>query len=141
MGVDGGVSMWGGSCTEPSSRPVLPQLESLPYDERPLPAARKQPGAVATEPETRDTDSSEPPRVGTMGEPEPLTEKALREASSAVDVLGEALVRTEARINSLQTTGGGGRLHRAPRLAGPDAATALCPHCSMEKSLREAAQA
>lgn len=138
--------MWGGSCTEPGSRPVLPQLKSLPYDERPLPATRKQPGAVATEPETRDTDSSEPPRAGTVGEPEPLTEKALREASSAVDVLGEALVRTEARINSLQTTGRGGRLHRAPRLAGPDAATALCPHCSMEKSfdsysLREAAQA
>ncbi|XP_067574102.1 centrosomal protein of 104 kDa isoform X4 [Pseudorca crassidens] len=87
-----GVSMWGGSCTEPGSRPVLPQLESLPYDERPLPATRKQPGAVATEPETRDTDSSEPPRAGTVGEPEPLTEKALREASSAVDVLGEALV-------------------------------------------------
>ncbi|XP_033288648.1 centrosomal protein of 104 kDa isoform X3 [Orcinus orca] len=72
--------------------PPKAHLESLPYDERPLPATRKQPGAVATEPETRDTDSSEPPRAGTVGEPEPLTEKALREASSAVDVLGEALV-------------------------------------------------
>nr|XP_030736401.1 centrosomal protein of 104 kDa isoform X4 [Globicephala melas] len=72
--------------------PLKAHLESLPYDERPLPATRKQPGAVATEPETRDTDSSEPPRAGTVGEPEPLTEKALREASSAVDVLGEALV-------------------------------------------------
>ncbi|XP_026966201.1 centrosomal protein of 104 kDa isoform X1 [Sagmatias obliquidens] len=72
--------------------PPKAHLKSLPYDERPLPATRKQPGAVATEPETRDTDSSEPPRAGTVGEPEPLTEKALREASSAVDVLGEALV-------------------------------------------------
>ncbi|XP_059997611.1 centrosomal protein of 104 kDa isoform X4 [Lagenorhynchus albirostris] len=72
--------------------PPKAHLESLPYDERPLPATRKQPGAVATEPKTRDTDSSEPPRAGTVGEPEPLTEKALREASSAVDVLGEALV-------------------------------------------------
>ncbi|XP_054939792.1 centrosomal protein of 104 kDa isoform X2 [Physeter macrocephalus] len=72
--------------------PPKAHLESLPYDERPLPATRKQPGAVATEPERRDTDSGEPPRAGTVGEPEPLTEKALREASSAVDVLGEALV-------------------------------------------------
>ncbi|XP_059944839.1 centrosomal protein of 104 kDa isoform X2 [Mesoplodon densirostris] len=72
--------------------PPEAHLESLPYDERPLPATRKQPGAVATEPEKRDTDSGEPPRAGTVGEPEPLTEKALHEASSAVDVLGEALV-------------------------------------------------
>ncbi|KAM9107515.1 centrosomal protein of 104 kDa isoform 3-T4 [Megaptera novaeangliae] len=72
--------------------PPKTHLESLPYDERPLPATRKQPGAVAAEPERRDTDSGEPPRAGTTGEPEPLTEKALREASSAVDVLGEALV-------------------------------------------------
>ncbi|XP_061041062.1 centrosomal protein of 104 kDa isoform X2 [Eubalaena glacialis] len=72
--------------------PPKAHLEFLPYDERPLPATRKQPGAVAAEPERRDTDSGEPPRAGTAGEPEPLTEKALREASSAVDVLGEALV-------------------------------------------------
>ncbi|XP_068394852.1 centrosomal protein of 104 kDa isoform X2 [Eschrichtius robustus] len=72
--------------------PPKTHLESLPYDEQPLPATRKQPGAVAAEPERRDTDSGEPPRAGTAGEPEPLTEKALREASSAVDVLGEALV-------------------------------------------------
>ncbi|XP_057410580.1 centrosomal protein of 104 kDa isoform X2 [Balaenoptera acutorostrata] len=72
--------------------PPKTHLESLPYDERPLPATCKQPGAVAAEPERRDTDSGEPPRVGTAAEPEPLTEKALREASSAVDVLGEALV-------------------------------------------------
>ncbi|XP_036726603.1 centrosomal protein of 104 kDa isoform X2 [Balaenoptera musculus] len=72
--------------------PPKTHLESLPYDERPLPATRKQPGAVAAEPERRDMDSGEPPRAGTAGEPEPLTEKALREASSTVDVLGEALV-------------------------------------------------
>ncbi|XP_058911790.1 centrosomal protein of 104 kDa isoform X3 [Kogia breviceps] len=72
--------------------PPKAHLESLPYDERPLPATRRQPGAVAMEPERRDTDGGEPPRAGTVGEPEPLTEKALREASSAVDVLGEALV-------------------------------------------------
>lgn len=33
------------------------------------------------------------PRGGIAGEPEPLSEKALREASAAVDVFGEALVR------------------------------------------------
>lgn len=65
--------------------------EALPYDERPLPAVHKQPGA-AVEPEKRDLDASEAPRAGAAGEPEPLTEKALREASSAIEVLGEALV-------------------------------------------------
>ncbi|XP_058408713.1 centrosomal protein of 104 kDa isoform X1 [Diceros bicornis minor] len=67
-------------------------LEPLPYDERPLPAIRKQPGAAAMEPEKSDGDISEAPKGGIAGEPEPLTEKALREASSAVDVLGESLV-------------------------------------------------
>lgn len=44
------------------------------------------------EPENRDLDASEAARVGDAGEPEPLPEKALREASSAIEVLGEALV-------------------------------------------------
>lgn len=74
--------------------PVL-QLESLPYDERPLPAVRKQPGAAAVGPEKSDGDVSEGPRAGAAGDPEPLTEKALREASSAIDVLGEALVKKQ----------------------------------------------
>lgn len=64
----------------------------MPYDERPLPASRKQPAAAALEPEKSDTDISEAPRGGAAGEPEPLTEKALREAGPAVDVLGESLV-------------------------------------------------
>uniref|UniRef100_A0A9L0RAJ9 Centrosomal protein of 104 kDa n=1 Tax=Equus caballus TaxID=9796 RepID=A0A9L0RAJ9_HORSE len=72
--------------------PRRTHLESLPYDERPLPAVRKQPGAAAVGPEKSDGDVSEGPRAGAAGDPEPLTEKALREASSAVDVLGEALV-------------------------------------------------
>lgn len=96
VGVDGA----GGEdpTPEPRSRPFLTQLESLPYDERPLPVTRKQPGRVAAEPEPeRSTmEPAEAPRGGVVGEPEPLTEKALREASSAVDVLGEALVRREA---------------------------------------------
>lgn len=66
--------------------------ESLPYDERPLPVTRKQLGAAVSEAERRDMLGDEARRADAAGEPEPLTEKALREASSAVDVLGEALV-------------------------------------------------
>ncbi|XP_073759553.1 centrosomal protein of 104 kDa isoform X2 [Callorhinus ursinus] len=79
--------------TQPQSLPaqMFQQLQSVPYDERPLPASRKQP-AVALEPEKSDSDVSEAPRGGAAGEPEPLTEKALREAGPAVDVLGESLV-------------------------------------------------
>ncbi|XP_047647165.1 centrosomal protein of 104 kDa isoform X4 [Phacochoerus africanus] len=74
--------------------PPKTHLESLPYDERPLPVTHKQPGGVAAEPEPERSamEPAEAPRGGVVGEPEPLTEKALREASSAVDVLGEALV-------------------------------------------------
>nr|XP_048272212.1 centrosomal protein of 104 kDa isoform X1 [Myodes glareolus]XP_048272219.1 centrosomal protein of 104 kDa isoform X1 [Myodes glareolus] len=67
-------------------------VDALPYDERPLPITRKQLGEASTEPEVKDTDSSDVQRRGVSGEPEPLTEKALREASSAIDILGEALV-------------------------------------------------
>uniref|UniRef100_A0A8I5NFH5 Centrosomal protein of 104 kDa n=1 Tax=Papio anubis TaxID=9555 RepID=A0A8I5NFH5_PAPAN len=66
--------------------------ESLPYDERPLPAIRKHHGEAVVEPEMSDADISDARRGGLSGEPEPLTEKALREASSAIDVLGETLV-------------------------------------------------
>lgn len=79
---------------QPAALPLPLQLQSLPYDERPLPAVHKQPGVAAVEPEDGDRDMSEAPRGATAGEPERLTEKALREASSAVDALGEALVKT-----------------------------------------------
>lgn len=69
-------------------------MEVLPYDERPLPVIRKQLGEASTEPEAREVDSSDVRRRGASGEPEPLTEKALREASSAIDILGEALVNS-----------------------------------------------
>lgn len=91
-------------CSQPPFLSPL-QLQSLPYDERPLPAVHKQPGAAAVEPEDGDRDMSEAPRGATAGEPERLTEKALREASSAVDVLGEALVKT----THVPGGGGGGR--------------------------------
>ncbi|NWH76291.1 CE104 protein, partial [Piaya cayana] len=68
--------------------------EVLPHDERPLPAVCKQSDeAVAyLEPEVTQEDVSDSPRSGIAGEPEPLTEKVLREASPAVEVFGEALV-------------------------------------------------
>lgn len=85
-------------CTaDPPSLPTThPHLkahrEPLPYDERPLPAVRKLPAAAAVEPDKSDVDTSEAPRGRALGAPEPLTEKALREASSAIEVLGETLV-------------------------------------------------
>ncbi|KFO93218.1 Centrosomal protein of 104 kDa [Buceros rhinoceros silvestris] len=79
-----------------ASREALPKdgAEFLPYDERPLPAACKQAdeAIVYLEPERTEEDISHTPRSGITGEPEPLTEKALREASPAVEVFGEALV-------------------------------------------------
>ncbi|XP_078001866.1 centrosomal protein of 104 kDa isoform X2 [Phascolarctos cinereus] len=67
-------------------------VDLLPYDERPLPAVLKQQGETNVEPEKVEEDVSMVPKGGIAGEPEPLTEKALREASSAIEVLGEALV-------------------------------------------------
>ncbi|NWX32162.1 CE104 protein, partial [Notiomystis cincta] len=69
-------------------------VEFLPYDERPLPTICKQVDeAVAyLEPEVTEEDVGDAPRTGNTGEPEPLTEKALREASPVVEVFGETLV-------------------------------------------------
>nr|XP_048681405.1 centrosomal protein of 104 kDa isoform X3 [Caretta caretta]XP_048681407.1 centrosomal protein of 104 kDa isoform X3 [Caretta caretta] len=80
----------------PASVESFPKInvEFLPYDERPLPAIRKQheDGFAYLEPEMNEEDISDTPRSGITGEPEPLTEKALREASPATEVFGEALV-------------------------------------------------
>ncbi|XP_044308269.1 centrosomal protein of 104 kDa isoform X2 [Varanus komodoensis] len=92
--------------TQPSSPPaaqVAPisaeafpkvNVEFLPYDERPLPTVRKQQeeGFACLDPEMSEEDPGDTPRSGTVGEPEPLTEKALREASPAIEVFGESLV-------------------------------------------------
>lgn len=73
--------------------PAKSVAEALPYDERPLPATRRQQGDALLQPETSDADGSEDARrAGVPGEPEPLTEKALREAGAAIDVLGDTLV-------------------------------------------------
>ncbi|NXH18786.1 CE104 protein, partial [Bucco capensis] len=79
-----------------TSREVYPKenAEFVPYDERPVPAMCKQPEEAVTylEPERTEQDISDPPRGAIAGEAEPLSEKALREASPAVEVFGEALV-------------------------------------------------
>ncbi|XP_067328917.1 centrosomal protein of 104 kDa isoform X1 [Anolis sagrei] len=70
-------------------------VDFLPYDERPLPAIRKQQQEdvfAYPDPETAEEDPGDTPRSGVVGEPEPLTEKALREASAAIEVFGEGLV-------------------------------------------------
>ncbi|NXP66080.1 CE104 protein, partial [Chloropsis cyanopogon] len=69
-------------------------VEILPYDERPLPAVCKQvdEAAACLEPEVTEEDMGDTPRTGNTGEPEQLTEKALREASPVVEVFGETLV-------------------------------------------------
>ncbi|XP_018419582.1 PREDICTED: centrosomal protein of 104 kDa, partial [Nanorana parkeri] len=69
-------------------------IDALPYDERPLPAQRnqKEDAFAYLEPEMNDDFAADTPRSRITGEPEPLTEKALREAGFAIDVFGEALV-------------------------------------------------
>uniref|UniRef100_A0A8C5Q8W8 Centrosomal protein 104 n=1 Tax=Leptobrachium leishanense TaxID=445787 RepID=A0A8C5Q8W8_9ANUR len=69
-------------------------IDALPYDERPLPAQRKLQEDAFTylEPESVEETAVDTPRTRITGEPEPLTEKALREASFAIEVFGEALV-------------------------------------------------
>ncbi|XP_029805524.1 centrosomal protein of 104 kDa isoform X2 [Suricata suricatta] len=105
-----------------------PRTQAVPYDERPLPATRRQP-AAALEPEKGEADGSEAPGGGAPGEPEPLTEKALREAGPAVDVLGEALVTAGPR---------GGRVSRGGTGAGQcsqlrvERFLTLCGPCSVE---------
>ncbi|KAM3922310.1 centrosomal protein of 104 kDa [Leptodactylus fuscus] len=80
----------------PTTATTLPgvNVDALPYDERPLPAQRKQKDDAFTylEPEVNDDFVGDTARSRITGEPEPLTEKALREAGFAIEVFGEALV-------------------------------------------------
>lgn len=81
------------------------QVTSVPYDERPLPALqRKDRPAEAIQspaelyspqPDTQRTPYS--PEMS--GEPEPLTEKAQREAGLPIEVYGESLVRKKEKKN------------------------------------------
>uniref|UniRef100_A0A8C1MIQ3 Centrosomal protein of 104 kDa n=1 Tax=Cyprinus carpio TaxID=7962 RepID=A0A8C1MIQ3_CYPCA len=81
----------------PLTPPHIPKLDisSLPYDERPLPALRKrssdQPISELDEIPPM-TDTATPRSPGASGKPEPLTEKAQREASLPIDIYGDNLV-------------------------------------------------
>ncbi|XP_051950699.1 centrosomal protein of 104 kDa isoform X2 [Xyrauchen texanus] len=77
--------------------PHVPKIDisSLPYDERPLPSFRKR----SSEPPVSQvdeipplTDSTTPHSPGVTGQPEPLTEKAQREASLPIEIYGDSLV-------------------------------------------------
>ncbi|XP_069775157.1 centrosomal protein of 104 kDa isoform X2 [Narcine bancroftii] len=84
----------------PLARLPSPRMHTgpLPYDERPLPAQRKSselysvPQLDTNEMLPVKMDTSPTPGSGITGEPEPLTEKAFREASFAIDIFGEAMV-------------------------------------------------
>ncbi|MGH0177796.1 UNVERIFIED_CONTAM: hypothetical protein FKN15_075896 [Acipenser sinensis] len=80
----------------PQAQPLIPKIniDALPYDERPLPALRKQMGETQNQlPEPEPPESAVTARsTGITGEPEPLTEKAVREASFPIEVYGEGLV-------------------------------------------------
>ncbi|XP_036389975.1 centrosomal protein of 104 kDa [Megalops cyprinoides] len=83
--------------TLPPAAPEVPMINvsSLPYDERPLPALRKQlnPGELLESQPEEPPDSARPSHSpGVTGEPEPLTEKAMREASFPIEVYGDGLV-------------------------------------------------
>ncbi|XP_060738010.1 centrosomal protein of 104 kDa [Tachysurus vachellii] len=85
------------NATKPQTTPCLPKIDvsSLPYDERPLPALRKkldnqmQPQAGQT---LAPLDSGSPCSPEVTEEPEPLSEKAQREAVLPIEVYGDRLV-------------------------------------------------
>ncbi|XP_052460383.1 centrosomal protein of 104 kDa isoform X1 [Carassius gibelio] len=81
----------------PLTPPHFPKtdISSLPYDERPLPALRKRSsGQPVSELDEMPplTDTTTPSSLGATGQPEPLTEKAQREASLPIDIYGDSLV-------------------------------------------------
>ncbi|KAJ0036134.1 hypothetical protein NQD34_004811 [Periophthalmus magnuspinnatus] len=81
--------------SNPASRPSSPNVPSVPYDERPLPALlmRDRPvEATLSPPEELSPLLNTPGPAGIRGEPEPLTKKAQREAGHALDVFGETIV-------------------------------------------------
>lgn len=75
------------------------QVTSVPYDERPLPALQRKDRPVEaiqspTERHFPQPDTQKSPHSPELsGEPEPLTDKAQREAGLPIEVYGESLVR------------------------------------------------
>ncbi|KAL6459112.1 hypothetical protein MHYP_G00325840 [Metynnis hypsauchen] len=81
--------------TPRSPPPHLPNTDviSMPFDERPLPALRKRSGEHPQHEHLAALlDSSGPRSPRATGEPEPLTEKAQREASLPIEIYGDSLV-------------------------------------------------
>ncbi|XP_070767110.1 centrosomal protein of 104 kDa [Enoplosus armatus] len=84
----------------PRTLSAVPKIDvtSLPYDERPLPALQRKDQPVvaiqspAEQPSPQPDTQRTPHSPEMSGEPEPLTEKAQREASLPIEVYGESLV-------------------------------------------------
>ncbi|XP_067096153.1 centrosomal protein of 104 kDa [Osmerus mordax] len=86
----------------PRALPDVPRTDviPLPYDERPLPALQKErPGETLQSQHEESPLPLEPPASprspgggAVSGEPEPLTERAQREASFPIEVYGDGLV-------------------------------------------------
>ncbi|KAF1390763.1 hypothetical protein PFLUV_G00061420 [Perca fluviatilis] len=84
----------------PCTPAALPKIDgtSVPYDERPLPALQGKERLVEATLSPAEQLSHQPDAQGTphspemSGEPEPLTEKAQREASLPIEIFGESLV-------------------------------------------------
>ncbi|XP_052225713.1 centrosomal protein of 104 kDa-like isoform X2 [Dreissena polymorpha] len=74
---------------EPATTDNADNSPRTPYDERPLPVGKKIVSVVEEEVEPPPPESA---GGGITGEPEPLSEKDLREASAAIDIFGEPLV-------------------------------------------------
>ncbi|CAB1329789.1 unnamed protein product [Coregonus sp. 'balchen'] len=82
----------------PRAHPAVPRIDvpALPYDERPLPALQRKGEMSQSQPEESSLTPSPlatiPCSPGVTGEPEPLTERAQREASFPIEVYGDGLV-------------------------------------------------
>ncbi|KAJ0064723.1 hypothetical protein NL108_012655, partial [Boleophthalmus pectinirostris] len=80
--------------SSPASRPSSLNFEvpTVPYDERPLPALERRDRPVESTMSPAEEHNT-PEAAVIRGEPEPLTEKAQREAGAALEVFGETTVR------------------------------------------------
>lgn len=100
------MAPWSASCVRGKHRVLSEknavlhlQVSSVPYDERPLPALQRKGRPVeamqspAEQYSPRSDAQTTPQSPEMSGEPEPLTQKAQREAGFSIEVYGESLVR------------------------------------------------
>ncbi|KAM4609915.1 centrosomal protein of 104 kDa [Polymixia lowei] len=79
----------------PCTQPAVPKINvaGVPHDEMPLPALQKKDRSGDPDPDTVPLETQGAPHSpGITAEPEPLTEKAQREASLPIEVYGDSLV-------------------------------------------------